>query len=196
MAELKRVGPSLQKSALIASVKSIVTTTCHEKLSCEPALKTGHIKWNDKHKMIIRSKDRGFEGPSVVSAIGLFLSDKHVTKGLPCGAVVLFSDEYYVRKLMSSSGLLGGDVSDPGVIVDFCSELCNMITGGLINRIVIEGYQEILMTAPITNREEIPDGIAFNPDYTEYIEFVFSLWDKHVFTIVLTLSAIFSKEYP
>ena len=179
---------------MVAAVKSIVSTTCQESFSQEPALKRNHIKWNDKYRMIARAHDKGFAEGAIVSWIGLFLSERQIAKNQPCGAIVLYADEYYMRKLMNSAGLSGDDVLASGAVADFCSELCNMIAGGFINRVVNEGYQEILMTAPNTQINEIAEGVVFNSDYAEYIEFSFFIWGKNVFSIDLTLSAIFKTE--
>ena len=193
MPELKLVLPNVQERAMVAAVKNIVTTTCQESFSSEPVLKRNHIKWNDKYRMIARAKDKGFAEGAIVSGIGLFLSDRQLVKNQPCGAIILYADEYYMRKLMNSAGLAGEDVLDQTAVIDFCSELCNMISGGFINRVVNEGYQEILMTAPNTQINEIAEGVFFNSDYAEYIEFCFFVGGKNVFSVDLTLSAIFKK---
>ncbi|MFA5260286.1 MAG: chemotaxis protein CheX [Candidatus Omnitrophota bacterium] len=194
MSQLKIVLPNVQERAMITSVKGIVSTTCHENFSQETVLKRNHIKWNEKYRMIARAKDKGFPEGAIVSWIGLFLSDRQITKDQPCGAIILYADEYYMRKLMNSAGLSGEDVLKQGAVVDFCSEFCNMITGQFINRVVNEGYQEILMTSPNTQINEIQEGVGFNSDYAEYIEFNFFIWGKNVFSIDLTLSAILKNE--
>jgi hypothetical protein len=169
MPQLKLVLPNVQEQAMIAAVKGIVATTCQERFSQEPVLKRNHIKWNEKYRMIARAKDKGFAEGAIVSCIGLFLSERHVTQNQPCGAIILYADEYYMRKLMNSAGLSGEDVLNQGAVADFCSEFCNMITGQFINRVVNEGYQEILMTSPSTQMDEIQDGVRFNSDYAEYM---------------------------
>ncbi|HQO58891.1 MAG TPA: chemotaxis protein CheX [Candidatus Omnitrophota bacterium] len=194
MPQLKLVLPNVQEQAMIAAVKSIVATTCQERFSQEPVLKRNHIKWNEKYRMLARAKDKGFAEGALVSWIGLFLAERQITQNQPCGAIILYADEYYMRKLMSAAGLSGEDVLKQGAVADFCSELCNMITGQFINRVVSEGYQEIFMTSPDTQINEIPEGVKFNSDYAEYIEFGFFLWGKNVFSIDLTLSAIFKNE--
>ena len=192
---------SMQRADAAVLQKMVTEVVCHiletmynVKPTTMPTVKSNHIKWNEKYRMLARGKDKGYYDGSLVASSNYFLSEKHRNKGMTCGAVILYMDAYYLKDFFQTLGMPPEELSNETTVKDFCSEFCNMISSGLTNNLGKAGYDDILKSVPLVARNEIADGIAFNRDNTEYLEFVFFLWNKNVFTIDLTLSELKLKE--
>lgn len=135
-----------------------------------------------------------FNGPCYISYVNFYLSESHVKAKNPIAAFVFYVEEENAAKIFKALGYKGFNEHEETTMLDTCGELCNMLAGNFKKEIAQLGYQDLVMSAPVSHYNSVPDGVDFH--YDQYVKFEtsFYLWKQKLLAIDVTMGLIPGKK--
>lgn len=133
-----------------------------------------------------------FNDSCYLSSVSFFQTKKDFDKGHPVGTVIFYVKLEHALELFKILNLVVDD-SDDGAeddLVDCCGEVINIISGKVKSSLVAEGYQDLILSSPITRQNNISEGVLFNTKERNYFELTFFLWGEKSFVFSFCMGPI------
>ena len=158
------------------------------KFSAKPSIERKDIiEWQGKMRIAGMEK---FNEPTFISFVNYYLSEQDKQKKSVLGAVIIFVIEGQLVSILNKLGYPKVDDESETEMKEGCGKLCQDIGEAFKAKIGAMGYAEPLMTIPENYRSNVPQGVSFNFKEYDKFELNFSLENKKVLVIEMTLGPI------
>ncbi len=131
-----------------------------------------------------------FNGPTYISGLSFYLNDQHKEKHRAKGAFVLYLEASNAEKLLRGFGYPAVDDEDDEEILNSCSKLCTALAESLKQGLADQGAPQLVLSASVSDKNSLQEGVEFGPDQTEKQEFSFYFWKKKVLVVDLTMASL------
>ncbi len=182
----------IQNDPIIKIVMKAVEETCETMAS---AIFSQDPEFEEKDIIEYESRMRvfglqKFNGPCFISVINFYADKSKFDSKDTCGTMVFYVEEVYARELLKALGQTGFDDEDEEFVMDNCGEIHNVISGKTKNDIKNEGYGELIISAPLKYRNDVPEGVEFNYNEEKLTEMSFFIKKKKVLVVDFVLLPI------
>jgi len=131
-----------------------------------------------------------FNGPCYISALNFYLDNKDYKAKHACGVMVVYIEEEANEKLVRALGQPELDPEDEEIILDTCGEFCNVIAGQFKNELRSFGYIDLVISAPIKYRNDVPQGVDFPYSESKYYELSFHIWKERLIVLETVMAPV------
>jgi len=184
--------PSEYLEGLAVSVKNILQQffqkTGRLTLPQEPALQLKDIVEYDR-RMRVNALEK-FNGPGYVAAINFYKNQKDKDVNHSCGALIIYINEKSVGKTLEATGFEKFNEDDSEVVIDRCCQLCEKTGAEFVKQLAAKGYQGLVTSEAIGNRNTIPQGVDFSYDQYDKYEVSFPGKDFKILIADITMAVL------
>jgi len=180
--------PQVIATTLMGCVQDTFEKMCHVTLSKPPEfIEKDIIEYGSRMRVFGPEK---FNGSCYIAAINFYLNQQKFKEDDSCGVMVLYIQDETTGKLMKALGQPGLDEDDEETLLDTCGEFCNVIAGQFKNELRSFGYIDLVISAPLKYKNDIPEGVNFK--YSEYklYELSFHIWKEKLIVVDATMSPV------
>ncbi|MCD4782174.1 MAG: chemotaxis protein CheX [Candidatus Omnitrophica bacterium] len=175
-------------TTLMGCVQETFRTMCHIEFEEQPDFQEKEIiEYNSRMRAFGLEK---FEGPCYVSIIYFYLNQKDFKAERANGALALFIEDSISQTLLHSLGHRSLNEDDKSIVMDTCGEFANVVAGQFKNELQNFGYVDVIISAPKTYINDVPEGINFNFDELKYYEMCFYLKKTKALVIDITMGPV------
>lgn len=165
---------------LNTTIVSVVQDTFRKMLRVEllgqPAiLEKDIIEYDSRMRVFPQEK---FNGPTYISFVNFFLSEKDLAAANAVGTFVLFVKEDIAEKVLKAFGLSSRDAEEESVLMDKLGEFCFILADALAKRLVELGYAGLIVSPPYQTKNSVPEGVPFDYGLYSKQELSFTVWNQ------------------
>lgn len=132
-----------------------------------------------------------FNERTYIAAINLFKTEEDSEQHKAVGAIVLYIPETYVAKLFRELEYPSViDEDDQEALLDACGTFCNLIAGNFKSGLTQLGYQELVMSHFSSYKNEVLNGVIYDPKQTRLYEISFEIRGEKRIVADLTMGPI------
>lgn len=191
-AKNEQFDPQVIATTIMGVVQDTFEKMCHASFSKPPEfVEKKIIEYNSKMRVFGLEK---FNGPCYASVINFYVNLHYQEKKETCGTFVLYVEEDIALRMLKELGYTGFNEEDEDLIKDSCGEFGNVIAGNFKNELKEIGYSDLIISAPTTYKNDIPDGVDFPYSQDKLCEIGFYLWKEKAIVIDMTMAAVPTKN--
>lgn len=131
-----------------------------------------------------------FNGPAYIAAVSFYLNEQDRDKRRAKGAMVLYLESSNAEKILRGFGHPVTDDDEEEETLAACGKLCTTFAEKFKEGLSQSGASSLILSAPVSNKNSIPEGIDFSSDQTQKQEISFYLWKKKALVVDLTLADV------
>ena len=164
------------ESTLMRVVEDTFRQLCHVDFSAAPVAEEKDVIEYDGHmRLFLMDK---FNGQAYAGVVNYFLTQKDLDKGYPVGTFVVYVKEEVVEKFVKALGHSLHEAEDETVVKSVMGEFTGTLGGNFKNELKVQGYNDLILSAPLVFKNTVPDGVAFDYSLFKKQEFSFSFWKQ------------------
>ncbi len=129
-----------------------------------------------------------FNAPCFISYVNFFASSNHQANHQPLGAMIIYIEESNVERFLKAAGHSIKLDEEKDIVFKVCGEFCKNIAENFKTSIRSLGYNELIISDPVSYHNQISEGVPFNYDEYKMYELIFSIWKQKILAIDLTLA--------
>lgn len=134
-----------------------------------------------------------FNAPTYISGVSFYLNDQDKAKHRAKGAIVLYLEASNAEKLLRGFGYPAMEDEDDEELLNSSSKLCVTLAEGLKQALAGQGAGQLVLSAPVSDKNSLQDGVEFSADQTEKQEVSFYFWKKKVLVVDLTMASLAAR---
>ena len=178
----------LVKTFLAVAQKAIAATSGKVVSSDDPTHKAQNII-EYEGRMSVTGMDK-FNGPTYIAGVGFYLNDQDKQKHRAKGAMVIYFEASNTERILRGfEHPISDDDEDEGTLAA-CGKICTMLADKFNESLSQSGYPALVLSAPVTNKNSLSEGIDFSADQTQKQEISFYFWKKKALVVDLTMADI------
>jgi hypothetical protein len=134
-----------------------------------------------------------FNSPAYISGISFYLTPQDKEKHKAVGVLVLYIEASNAEKLLKSFGYTIGEDEEDEEVVNACGKLCTVFAEGLKNELKKANFPELILGAPVSEKNSLTEGVEFGSAQTEKQEISFNFWKKKTLVLDVVLSNLTAR---
>lgn len=176
-------------SAFLACVQSVLDRMAKGmSYTSDPAtVAKDIIEYNSRLRTPGLSK---FNEPSLVASVSFYSSEQAEKSGDANGSLVFYIEESSAAKFLKALGHKGFSDDDEAVMLEKCGEFCHLVAEEFKKNLADMGAGTLVLSKPVSGRNEITGGVPFDYSEYKYLEFSFFLWKQKTLVFDLTYSKL------
>ena len=124
-----------------------------------------------------------FNGPCFVAAVNYYLTPADEKAQKAHGALMIFLEEENAARFLKGMGYTGFHDDDEEMISQKSGELCTAVAENFKSDLSKLGQKDLILSKPVIQKNDIPEGVAFPYEQYKYSELSFHLWKKKIFVV-------------
>lgn len=129
-----------------------------------------------------------FNGPCYTAAVNYYRSPEDLEQKKSIGAMIIFLEESSALKFLNALGHKGFDESEDDIILEKLGEVTNQMADTYKKELSKNGYRSLELSAPVTHKSDLPQGIEFDYDQLKYCEVSFNFWKEKTLIVATTMA--------
>jgi hypothetical protein len=135
-----------------------------------------------------------FETASFISVVNFYLNQVEMSRHKPKGVFVVYIDSENASKIYKILGIRVDEDEDDISMMKACDELTQSFAEAFKNKLLEQGYIDLLMSEPVHFRNTALRGVEFSPDQKIKFEFSFFYWKRKSIVIEISLADLPRKR--